>query len=66
MVIRVRMSAREFRDWRDDRRVRARKAALNAAPEAFYVSGTGWCGPGWEKAMLAYCEALVGKDEVDA
>lgn len=66
MSIKISMSQEDFRLWRNINRVRARRAALLAAPEAYYVQGVGWCGPKWEAAQDAYCAALVGQGKTDA
>ena len=66
MPIRARMTAAEFQLWRAALRIRARRAAFQVAPEAYYVRGVGWCGPGWERAQNAYCESLMGRDRADA
>lgn len=65
-MIRIYMTQQDFKEWRGHLRLRAYKAAKEAAPEAEYVRGQGWCGIGWEKAQIAYCEAMIGKDECDA
>ncbi len=62
----TRLSQQDFRAWRLAFRDRAHRQARLAAPEAYYIRGVGWCGPGWEKAQTAYCDSLMGRDKSDA